>query len=87
MSQADTDENGHFQYANGVFQDDVGNPELYINAEEARESLAKDVDEMCKEGNAFCPPCALCAPIRGTRWNIVESFNKRNIVSTKEIQE
>lgn len=53
VSQADTDENGHFQYANGVFQDDDGNTELYINAEEARESLAKDVAEMCKEGNAF----------------------------------
>ena len=53
VTQADTDENGHFQYANGVFQDDDGNTELYINAEEARESLAKDVAEMCKEGNAF----------------------------------
>lgn len=53
VTQADTDENGHFQYANGVFQDDDGNTELYINAEEARESLAKDVAEMCKGGNAF----------------------------------
>lgn len=53
VTQADTDEDGHFQYANGVFQDDDGNTELYINAEEARESLAKDVAEMCKEGNAF----------------------------------
>lgn len=53
VTQADTDENGHFQYATGVFQDDDGNTELYINAEEARESLAKDVAEMCKDGNAF----------------------------------
>ena len=53
VTQADTDEDGHFQYANGVFQDDDGNTELYINAEEARESLAKDAAEMCKEGNAF----------------------------------
>lgn len=77
VTQADISDNGHFQYANGVFQDDVGNPELYINAEEARESLAKDVDEMCKEGNAFCPPCAPGALILGTRRHIVGVFNKR----------
>ena len=53
VTQADTDEDGHFQYANGVFQDDDGNTELYINAEEARESLAKDVAEMCKDGEEF----------------------------------
>ena len=53
MTQADISDNGHFMEPTGVFQDDDGNTELYINAEEARESLAKDVAEMCKEGNAF----------------------------------
>lgn len=53
VTQADISDNGHFMEPTGVFQDDDGNTELYINAEEARESLAKDVAEMCKEGNAF----------------------------------
>lgn len=53
VTQADLSDNGHFMEPTGVFQDDDGNTELYISAEEARESLAKDVAEMCKEGNAF----------------------------------
>lgn len=53
VTQADISENGHFMKPTGVFQDDDGNTELYINAEEARESLAKEVAEMCKEGNVF----------------------------------
>ena len=53
VTQADISDNGHFMEPTGVFQDDDGNTELYINAEESRESLAKDVAEMCKEGNAF----------------------------------
>lgn len=77
VTQADISDNGHFMEPTGVFQDDDGNTELYINAEEARESLAKDVDEMCKEGNAFCPPCAPGALILGTRRHIVGVFNKR----------
>ena len=53
VTQADISDNGHFMEPTGVFQDDDGNTELYINAEEARESLAKDVAEMCKDGEDF----------------------------------
>lgn len=53
VTQADISDNGHFMEPTGVFQDEDGNTELYINAEEARESLAKDVAEMCKDGEDF----------------------------------
>ena len=51
VTQADTNENGHIQYATGVFSDDAGNTELYINAEEARESIANDVANMVGDGS------------------------------------
>lgn len=53
VTRADLSDNGHFMEPTRVFQDDDGNTELYINAEEARESLAKDVAEMCKDGKEF----------------------------------
>lgn len=51
VTQADTDENGHIQYATGVFSDANGNTELYINAEEAREAIAQDVANMVGDGS------------------------------------
>ena len=53
VTQADTEDNGHFLYANGVFQDDNGNTQLCINAEEARQLIAEDVAEMCHDGTPF----------------------------------
>ena len=52
VTQADISDNGHFE-PTGLFQDDDGNTELYINAEEARESLAKEVAKMCEDGEDF----------------------------------
>ncbi len=49
VTQADTDANGHIQYATGVFANDDGHTELYINGEEARESIAQDVANMVGE--------------------------------------
>ena len=51
VTQADTDENGHIQYATGVFTDGDGNTELYTNGEEAREAIAQDVANMVGDGS------------------------------------
>jgi hypothetical protein len=46
VTQADTDKNGHINDATGVFDNEDGNTELYINGEEARESIANEVANM-----------------------------------------
>ena len=48
VTQADTDDNGDISSPVGIFADENGDTQLFINAEEARQHIAEELAVMCE---------------------------------------